>query len=96
MPLYQVGCTGRTIWLSIDEILNMSKEDERSYVAGSIGEFINNPMTGSVMNDLLREKTNILNEEELELEESEEDEDNELFSNSDLEEMLSNDNFGEE
>lgn len=57
---------GKTIWLDISDVLNLTDQDVRDLIAGNYGEHIHNPWKGSSIN-LKEEKS----------QEDEEDDENE-------------------
>lgn len=62
--LYQLK-NGKTIYISIDEFLNMSKEEEQFLLMYGYGEYMNNPFSGSILNSKkLREEIEDLDYEE--------------------------------
>lgn len=67
--LYQLP-TGKTVWLEVDDILQMTKEDLQFLIAINAGEHIHNPFKHSTIS---KENTEKPEEQEL-VDESEESE----------------------
>jgi len=48
--------TGKVINISIEEYLNMTDADIQYYIASNAGDDMNNPFTGSVLSNNVKEK----------------------------------------
>jgi hypothetical protein len=82
-----LGITGRSVEISVDEYLRMSDEDFQYMIAHEQGFVLNHPFMNTCLLDLCGQK------EEPESEEEETDES--LFDPAEIEEMVSNDSFGD-
>ncbi len=79
---YSLGHTGRVINISIDEFLVMSDEDFQMYVAYEQGYVCNHPFSDSALLDLVSQ-------------DFDEEQENDLFTTDEIEEMLENDSYGD-
>ncbi len=89
MPYYQLP-TGKTIFLTIEQVLEMSDLDLQFLIAGNYGNSIQNPFHGSVITKPTPKST-LLEDEYIEAEE----EDLDLIDEFGIDEVIIDEDFGE-
>lgn len=88
--LFNIGPTGKTVYLSIDEVLSLSDEDYNLMIAYSVGDEISHPLFGSCLGELSTDDP-----DSEDIEEIEEEHEEYLFDNAEIIELLENDSMGE-
>tara|TARA_R110000868_G_scaffold117867_4_gene312927 strand:- start:565 stop:837 length:273 start_codon:yes stop_codon:yes gene_type:complete len=86
--LFNIGPTGRTVYLSIDEVLSLSDEDYNLMIAYSVGDEIAHPLFGSCLGELSSD-----NPDPEEIEDPEEEHEELLFDDTEIIELMENDSI---